>query len=71
MVVSSDKTRSNRQKIKTHDILSQHTQKTLIYCLGGWLLVQVTQRDFGLFMLGHMQNPAGHDPGQPALADPA
>lgn len=71
LVVSSDKTRSNGQKIETRDILSQHTQKTLIYCAGEWPLVQVTQRGFGLSMLGNIQNPAGHDPGQAALADPA
>jgi len=31
---------------------------------------RVVQKGCGIVVLGDIQNPTGHDPGQPALADP-
>lgn len=35
------------------------------------MLEQVTQRGYGISVLGHIQNSTGHGPEQPFVADPA
>lgn len=50
-------------------IPSEH--KTLLYSEGGKTVAQATQRDCGVTISGDIQSPAGHGPGQTALADTA
>ena len=45
--------------------------KPLFYCEGGQTLEEVAWRGCGVSILGDIQNPSGHGPGQPALAAPA
>lgn len=52
------------------EILLKHKKK-LIYCESDQRVEQVTQRGSVVFILGDIQNSAGHGPEQPALADPA
>ena len=56
-------------QVETQEIPFKH-KKTLFYCDGDQTLEQITQRGCGVFILGDIQNPAGHSPEQPALADP-
>lgn len=41
------------------------------YSKGDQILEQVTRRGFKVSIPGHIQNPIGQVPEQPALADPA
>jgi len=41
------------------------------YCEGDQALAQVAQRAGGVFLLGDIQKPQGHCPGQPTLGDPS
>ena len=41
------------------------------YCEGGQILKQIAQRVSEYSLLGDIQNPTGHSPGQPSLSDPA
>lgn len=45
-------------------------KETLFYWEGDQTLAQVTQRGYGVSILGNTQNP-GHIPGQPAVGNPA
>ena len=58
---------------KTFNILEIHLKhkKKNLYCESGQTLSQVAHRGCGGSTLGDIQNPTGHGPGQPALADPA
>lgn len=47
------------------------TRKPHFYSEGGQTLAQDARRGCGDSMLGGIQNPAGHSPGQPAVGDPA
>ena len=44
---------------------------TLFYCEHHWALAQVAQRGCGVSLLGDIQKPSGHGPGQLALGGPA
>ena len=52
------------------EVPSEH-QETLCYCEGDRALAQVAQRGSGVSLLGGIQKPSGHDPGQPGLGGPA
>lgn len=41
------------------------------YFEGDQTLEKAAHRDCGVSILGHIQNPAGHSPEQPAVVDPA
>ncbi|PKU48910.1 mam domain-containing protein 2 [Limosa lapponica baueri] len=66
-VVPSDRTRSNGHTVKCKKFHS-NIRKKRVYCE---TLTQIAQQGFGVSVCGHIQNPAGHGPGQPALADHA
>ena len=68
-VVPGARTRGdgNKQKhVKFHLNLRKH-----FCCEGDRALAQVAQSSGGVSILGDIQKPSGHGPGQPALAGPA
>ncbi|KAM9630334.1 uncharacterized protein ACIBXB_016808 [Morphnus guianensis] len=65
-VVPSDRTRGNACNLK-----HLNTRNHSFYCQSGQTLELVAQRCCVVSICGDTQNPAGHCPGQPALADPA
>lgn len=67
-VLPIDGTRGNGHKLK-HRIFHENTRKHFFYCECGQTLEQVAQRCCGFSLLGGTQNPTGHSPGQPVLAD--
>ena len=46
---------------------SKH-QEVLLYCVGDRVLEQVAQKDCEVSLLGGLQKPPVHGPGQPALS---
>jgi len=68
-VVPSDRTRGNGHKLKN---MKFHLNTVKDFLLLGWSNTGTgCQRSCGYSTLGDNQNPSGHGPGQPALADPA
>jgi len=60
--------KKQRAQTETQDVPSEN-EETLFYCKGDHALAQVTQRDGGVPILGHIQKPSGHGSGQPAWVD--
>ena len=52
------------------EVLSKH-QETLLYLAEDRALAWVAQGGCGISLLGDLQKPPGHGPGQPALGGPA
>ena len=55
---------------ETQEVPPEH-QETLFYCGSDRALAQVAQGDCGVSILGHIQKPSRHGPGQLALGGPA
>ncbi|KAK4829453.1 hypothetical protein QYF61_004671, partial [Mycteria americana] len=69
-VMSCDRTRGNGHKWK-YKKFHLSIRKSLFYCDGDRTLKWVAQRSCGACILGDIQNPTGHGPGQPAVVHPA
>lgn len=62
-VEPSDRARGNGQKLK-HRKLHLNIMKHFFYCEGGQVLAQAAHEDCGVSVLGNIQKPPGHGPGQ-------
>lgn len=51
-------------------IVSFKHKRKLFYCKGSQTLEEVAQRGGRVSLLGYTQNPTGHGPKQPAVAEP-
>lgn len=62
---------SNGHTLKYRKFCLNIKKNPFSYCEGDLMLEQVSQKVSGVSIHGDTQNPSGHGPGQPALADTA
>lgn len=69
-VVPSDRTGGTGHKVK-YTKVTLDIREHFFYCEGGWEPTQGAQGGCRISILGDIQRPSGHDPGQLALGDSA